>query len=188
MIPVSSAMGMKSSGEMRPELGMLPPQQRLEPHHRVAAQFHHRLVEHPQLVALDGVHQIRLEAQPVVIGAVGRRIEDLVAVAAGRLGPVHGHVGVAQQVLGRPRSAGHPDTGRHRDVAPADGERVAQGLEDAPGHPLAAVGLAHGEDGELVAPQPGQGVVAPQGGRQPPGHGHQQLVARARGPGCRSPS
>ena len=62
------------------------------------AEVHDRLVEDPQLVALERPAQLVLGAQPAQDALAQHVVEELVAAAAALLGPVHGHVGVADQV------------------------------------------------------------------------------------------
>jgi hypothetical protein len=59
------------------------------------------------------------------------------------------------------------------------GEGGPHRLQDAAGDPdrdLVAGGLLE-QDGELVAAQAGDGVLAAHAGLEPAGHGHQQVVA-----------
>jgi hypothetical protein len=94
------------------------------------------------------------------------RVVALVAAAPGRLGPVHGQVGVAQQVVGPLDVALHPGDAHaaaHVQLAPIDHERPGQPLQDALGH-LGDVDVVAGvldEHGELVAAEAGHGVAGP---------------------------
>ena len=83
-------------------LGMLPAHERLEADRALGRERDDRLVDEPQLVALEGPPQVGLELEHGHRPRVHGVVEDLVAVAPLRLGPVHRGVGVAQQVLRTP--------------------------------------------------------------------------------------
>ena len=113
---------------------------------------------------------------------VHRLGEDAEAVAAGRLGAVHGDVGLAQQLGGLGDLLG----GEHRADADSD-PRLAvaddEGLADDVDDPLAQaadVGLALGadlDDGEFVAADAGDGVGLAQQRAQPLADFLDELVA-----------
>ena len=104
IIPVSSATGMKSDGQHDPVTLAVPPQERLGAHHPAVGESHDRLVEQLELVALDGLAQGGLEVEPGGDALLQLVAEQLDAGPPEILGPVHGGVGVAQQLLGGRRS------------------------------------------------------------------------------------
>ena len=73
---------------------MVPPHQGLDAGHDAGAEVDDRLVEHPQLVALDGPVQRALGLE--VRDGLGPHggVEELAPGPALLLGPVHGGVGV----------------------------------------------------------------------------------------------
>src|SRR5215211_3104732 len=81
-------------------VGMVPADQRLHPGQAAAGQLDHRLVADRELLADDGPAQGRLEVEALHGPGVHGRVEHPDPGPAGRLGRVHGHVGVAQQPLG----------------------------------------------------------------------------------------
>jgi len=115
----------------------------------------------------DRLSQLGLDPQEGHHAAVHRLVEHLVAAAAGRLGPVHRRVGVAQDLF---RSLiarvgeRHPDAGRGEDLATADQELLADQILDALGHPgrvARALDVVE-EDHELVSTETGHRVARPQ--------------------------
>ena len=110
-----------------------------------------------------------------------RGVEHGVAALAVGLRAVHRDVGVAHHLLrrglrGRERD---PDRGADEQLAPVDHERRLQAVQDALGDDrgLARVADVVEQERELVAGEPGDGVVRPQRGLQPSRHRLQQLVA-----------
>ena len=95
---------------------MLPAQQSLDPDHRHVRQVEDRLVVQEELVGADRRLQIHLELVAAVHGVVHLGLEEHVAVLAGLLGRVQGHVGVAEQLFGScpARPARDADGGRDR--------------------------------------------------------------------------
>ncbi len=118
---------------------------------------------HPQLPALDRPPQIGFQLQAGHHEAVHDAVEHHVAGAPRGLGPVHGGVGVAQQIL-RPlvlrRVDGDADRGGDEDLVAAEIDGGRQAVVDALGHAhgVADVAPAFEQDGELVAAHPGDGV------------------------------
>jgi hypothetical protein len=109
-----------------------------------------------QLVAVGHMAQLGLQLQALEHVLVHVGPEQLVAVLAPGLGRVHGHIRVAEQLVGLvgARPAGnHAEAGLDGDGAAVEAERLVQGVE----HPGGDVGRA-------------------QAALQPPGRGHQQLV------------
>ena len=154
--PVSSAIGMKSAGETRPRVGMVPADQRLERADAVVLEVEQRLVIELELAALDREAQVGFELAALPAPAVEALLEESVGAAPGFLGAVEREVGVAQQVVGvaavRGRD-GDADAGRRRELVAVDDERLGHGLEDPAGEPVDRVAvLADGlEHDELVA-------------------------------------
>ncbi len=103
-------------------------------------------------------------------------------VAAGVLGPVHGHVGLSQQV-GRIDGVGPGQRDAHAHADPVRASLDAHGLVEGRPHTLGdcahvlGLGQLRAEHHELVAADPGQGVLGAHGCPDAPRHGHQQLVA-----------
>jgi len=94
-----------------------------------------------------------------VSGAHVVRVE-LVVVLAQFLGPVHGHVGIAQQgvrILAVVGEDGDADAGGDEQFMAVDMERLGQGLQQFLGHGSDAVLVVHivEQDGELVAAEAG---------------------------------
>ena len=182
MRPVSSASGTNSIGGTRPALGVLPADQRLEADQRAVVEVDHRLVVHAQLAALDGAVQRVAGAQVVDRAVVLARVEQLGAVAAEVLGPVHRGVGVAQQRLGRVGRAARQrdaDAGGHEHLAFHERDRSRDRLGQPFGHQLGGLlaGDVVAQDGELVAAEAGDDVGRAHGRAQPVGHRDQQAVA-----------
>ena len=110
-------------------------------------------------------------------------VEHLVARLAQRLGPVHGDVGVAQQLFGRGADpGGDAEAGLGvNQVFPvgAERKRLAEGFEDALGDQLRPGRQRDpvGDDYELIAPQAPQRVGLADHALQSFGHRAEQLVA-----------
>ena len=109
-------------------------------------------------------------------------VEQLVAVLAPGLGRVHGHVGVAEQLLGLVGAGppgGHAQAGLDRDGAAVEAERLVQGVEHPAGDRRRRLGVGDPlqQHRELVAAQAGRGVGRAQAALEPPGGRDQQLVA-----------
>ena len=115
---------------------MAPADQRLEARHLARFQMHDGLVLEKQLAPLDGAVQIGLELHQVDSLVVHGVIEHGVARLAGVLGPVHGDVGVAQQLLRLAVVAARKsdtDTRAGEDVVLIHRERLRQGTLDTGG-------------------------------------------------------
>ena len=107
----------------------------------------------------------------------------LEGVAAEVLGPVHGLVGPAEQlVIGIAMLGGHGDAdgGRCFHLLPEDDEGLAHRLERALGQLIDGqlVDQSRQEDGELVPAHPGHGVLAADGVHQPLADLLDEVVAR----------
>ena len=100
MRPVSSAMEMNASGITSPRVGVAPAHQRLEGGEPTGA-VDNRLVVELELVALDGVAELRLRRPAGHGPLVHLRIEHAGAALARLLGLVERGVGVAQHLVGR---------------------------------------------------------------------------------------
>jgi hypothetical protein len=81
-------------------LGVVPADLRLQPGQPAAGQLDHRLVADGELLADDGPAQRRLEVEALHGPGVHGRVEPPDPGPAGRLGRVHGHVGVPREPLG----------------------------------------------------------------------------------------
>ena len=100
------------------------------------------------------------------------RLEHLVAALPGRLGRVHGHVGVSQQLVGRlavERRERDPDAHVREHLLAADEEGRTQDGEGPLGDLDRHLGVRAfvEQDGELVATQAGHRVARPHTRAQP---------------------
>ena len=111
-------------------------------------------------------------------------VEELAAVPAPLLGPVHGGVGVAQEALGRAAGAASatamPTLAPRKTSWPSVSDRLPQHLGDALGEactpgPVGVLVLA--DDHELVAAEAGHRVVAADDAPEPFGHRDEERVA-----------
>ncbi len=97
-----------------------------------------------------------------------------------RLGPVHGRIGIAQEVVGRRpgRRVHEPHARAGGDLAAVDSDRGGQGARNPRhGHVrVARGGQPLKQHGELVAAEPRHGVAAARGAPEPLGHHAQQPV------------
>ena len=161
---------------------MVPADQRLEAGELVRGKARDRLIEHRDLPLLERLAEIAFERQPAVVLAAHRGGEDLDAVGAGALGPEHGDLAFAQQIL---RRRLHPvidhdaDRGGEHDLLAADLHRRAQRAAHAlgkSGH-LARIGLGDHENGELVAAETGERVLRIEMAGEPAAKGQQHAVA-----------
>ena len=122
MVPVSSAMGMKTSGISMPRCRVLPSRQHLETDRLAGLEVDERLVIGDDLAGGDGAPDLAPRARPLLQLLVQAAIEEAVAAAALGLGPIHRHVGLAQRGLHRRRVAlGHAA----RSVSPEPRAQVA---------------------------------------------------------------
>ena len=151
---------------------MRPARQRLDADNAVARGVHDRLIGGADSVVLDGVEQVAFEQFAAGQVGVHRRVIDAGAVAAFVLGAIERHVGIAQNVGGIAGAAvddGNADRGADDDVVAADRIGRAERIDDAAGDSLqrVGIGLAGGDDGELVAAEPGDQIVAAHDAAQP---------------------
>jgi hypothetical protein len=133
------------------------------------------LVVQEQLALVQGPAQVGLQLDPGHQLGVHLRVVAGKAALAGRLGPVHGQVGVAQ-LVGAVDVAVHAGDAHaaapHVQLAAVDHERLAEALQDPLGH-LGHVDVVAGvldEHGELVPAEAGHGVAGPHAGVEPLGH------------------
>ena len=161
----------------------MPAHQGLDAGDGARGRGHHGLVVGLELVGVERPSQRGLQVEALDRAAAhGLDVEHPGASCPSRLGLVHGHVGVVQDVVGRALLRRHADAdadaGHH--LAPAgQGDGGAQRLLDAGGHHL---GVPHVDDVlqqhcELVAAEAGQGVARAQGRGDALGDGHEQTVA-----------
>ena len=161
-----------------------PTQERLDPAHHHGVKLEDGLVEQEELAVRQSRVQVGLEGEAVDGGRLHLGLEQHAAVLAHCLGPVQGHVGVAEQLLGRLAvTRGDADAGGHRDgqaLVALEGEGLVEGPPNALGHQEWAVrqGSALGQDHELVSAEAPYGVAGAQHARQACGHRGQQLVPR----------
>ena len=165
------------------ELGMIPARQRLEAGDGAILQPHDRLVQHLDLLALDGAAQFRFHGQPVGLARAHRRLEDFDAVAADALGVIHREFGVLEHLLGAVRLAfgeRQADRGGEEDFAVVEGDRRAQacGACVSAKATMRAGSLSDIRiSGELVARQPRQRVLRLEQPGQPARDGEQDRIA-----------
>ena len=151
---------------------------------QTGAQRVDRLVGDPQLVAVQRPPQVALQLHAPGDQPVHVAVEADVAALALGLGRVHGGVGVAEQVTGvlpAHRHGGDADAGPRVERAPAQAEGLGQRRQDALGgaHRLHLVVDVLEQHGELVAPQPADGVPRSQAAAQALADQDQELVADA---------
>ena len=118
---------------------------------------------HLEVVVVDGVAQVVLEAEPVELARVHVGIEQLVARLAARLRVIHGGVGVAHDLVGvvvLGAAEGDADARGGEHFAPADRKRRAQRVLNAErdGVGLLLVAELVQENRELVSAEPGERV------------------------------
>ena len=159
---------------------MLPADQRFGADHFARLKLHDRLVVDDELLAFDGAPQFRLQAESGYDGVVHRRFEDLESGLALRLGGVHRHVGVAQQLIGGVAvlADGDADAGADVDLLAQNPEGSPKGdsnsLRDAGRG--GDVGVLE-QDGELVAAEAGGRVLGAQRRSDSVGRLDQHVVA-----------
>ena len=164
-------------------LGVVPAHERLDRRDPAAGQVDGRLVVDHELVALERLLELGLQLEALERGEVHVRLEELVAALAAALGDVHGHVRVAQQLLGSLAGSagarGDADARVHEGALPVDLERRAQRLDHAVGHAgrLGGVGHVLEQDRELVAAESRGGVAAAQAVVDALGDRHEQVIA-----------
>ena len=157
-------------GRDRPEVRVVPAQQRLDTAHLSRGQVHDRLVDHEELrqVGLrDLLLELHLLGRVVTLGA--RDQHDPALVAGLRL--VERDVRVGQQRLGalvvRVVGEDDADAGAHVEAAAAHRDRLLDGLDQPVGDGPQVSGRAVHEVGELVAAEPRDGVAAAHQAGQP---------------------
>ncbi len=131
-----------------------------------------RLIEDPEFVAGKRAPKVVFEAERRDDLAVHCVVEDCEAVAAHRFGPVHGGVGIAQEIFGAlvlrvpQRNA---DADRGEDLGPAEIEGNPELFLDAlGGHRSASDVLdVFDQDHEFVAPEPRHRISRAAGGFDP---------------------
>ena len=163
-------------------LGVRPAQQGLELDHLGVDQTHHRLVVQLQFAARQRLAQVLGQRQMALRLLLQGGGEVAEAVAAQRLGLVHGLVGVLHQVahfaavVGEQRDA---DRGADEDSLALQFEGLAQQVEQLLRHRLGLLGLfeRRQQHGELVATQARAGVTGTQGAADAFGGQLQQAVA-----------
>lgn len=115
---------------------VLPAHQGFHPADATGGQLHARLVVHAQLASLDAVAQLAEQPETVDRRVDACAVVNLPAVAAARLGPVHGDVGPPDELFGRVvRSvgSGRPDAGGGDDPESLDEDGSVQHIEQTLG-------------------------------------------------------
>ena len=137
-----------------------------------------------ELAAVDRMAQAVLQRQPLQRAAVHGRREELVGVAPGILGSVHGVIRVLQQRLGGVAVVGEegdPDAGRDEKLVSLNADRTGDPFQNLLSDLRCVLVLleTRQQNGELIAAHPGDAVFLAERGLQPYGHGFQQLIAQA---------
>ena len=186
MAPVSSARGTKRSGARMPRRACSQRTSASKPCDPAAGQVDDRLVGQVQLAPVGGTPQVVLQVQPFQRRRPHGRVEQRPASPPGRLGLVHGDVGVAEQ--GRWASSSGSATATPM-LAPTTSERPATDTGAASAASTrSAMALASAvmsatsspagdQHGELVSAQAGHGVGRADRGPHPGGDDAQQVVA-----------
>ena len=160
---------------------VVPADQRLDADDPAAGEHDDRLVGDGQVAAADASAELRRQRVAFDDRAVHRRIEDLRPALAVRLGAVHRHVGVAQDLVDRGARPGRGDAGAAADddLGAVDLERQLERGDDpmGDGQRLRDRRAADREQRELVAAEAGDHVARPELFGDPFGDGDEQLVA-----------
>ncbi len=162
---------------------VVPAQQRLERPEPPGPELHHRLVEEPELIALERVSEVGEHLQPRLRPGPHRDVEELVVRRASGLGVVHGDVGVPEQILralvGRLPER-RPDARRDEELPPQQHHRRSERPLDPASRALDIGGAGDllEQHRELVPAEPRHQVAGTTGLPEPRGDLHQQAVAR----------
>ncbi len=107
---------------------MVPAHQRLDTEQLAVRQVDDRLELEEELVALERAADVLLEPQALAQFLLHLRLEHDEAALAGRLGVVHGNVGVSQQLLGVVvlLRVGDTDARGHVGVGPVEDQRLLE--------------------------------------------------------------
>ncbi len=160
-------------GRQQTVLGVLPPHERFEPADRSVNGSNDGLVEQPKLAVVDGGTQLGLGHQRprVPSGVYGcRHVVADELVTAGCLRPIHGRVGLAQNLVGR-----HGLAVDHESDRGADGNLDVTEVHRVPKHvgePFGGllsdliVRQSFADDDELVAAESGDRIARSAGPAQ----------------------
>ncbi len=184
MSPVSSATGMNVAGLSRPELGVIPADQRLTADDARCVRIDQRLELEPQLAATRRQTQADLEREALDDLGVHALVVDRQRSSAVFLHVVHRRVGVRGERLGVGAVVGkHGAADAHADAdfAVAQRDRRADRTDEARDDLLDLAGRtdASQQDDELVAARPRDEVAVPERMLQTDADLAQNLVARA---------
>ena len=146
---------------------MVPAEQRLDACHRAGHDVHLRLVLEDQLVALDGAAQVVGECEALGDPDLQFVGVELVVVAAVRFRLVHRGVGLLQQRLGvgiPEWVEGCADAGGHEDLGARERNAHGEFAQQLVEHHLELFDARQilDQDGELIAAQAPDGVLAAQ--------------------------
>ena len=126
---MKSARAMKSFGMTQTELGTLPAQERLHPHHPPRRQLQAGLIVERHLALFEGPAQALLERAPLEGLLRHRRREQLEVVSSALLGAVHRGVGAPhERLLGLSvlRVEGDAAARGHPHLVPVDREGLPE--------------------------------------------------------------
>ena len=180
--PVSSAIGMKSAGEINAALGMMPADKRLAAGDLTGFDVDDRLVIDLELAVDDGLAKLEFEFAARLDTGVHGDFEEAVAAAAIGLGAIEGEIRILHDdvrrvaVGGRQRDA---DADADDDLSTVEIVRRADDLDETRRHggDVFRLGLRHLDDGEFVTAQAGDDVFIADAGAHPPGSRLQQEIA-----------
>ena len=164
-----------------------PAQQHLGTRHAVVSQHQLRLEHQLQLLARDGLAQLALQLQALVDGNLHLRGEEMQGIAPGMLGPVHGGIGLLENVRGllqAQRVQGDADTGADRQLMAVDQATAVQAAQQFLAHCCGLLGnrlrfmaQRFEQHHELVTAETRQGIFSAQLTSQACGHFDQKGIA-----------
>ncbi len=161
---------------------MAPAQQRLDGDDAPGLQIALRLIMHGKLIGREALAQLALQQAGAPRDQVHLRRKETAAVAAVRLGAVHGQLGVLEQpvgVLTVRREHGDADARAGVHLLAPGIERLAEAVDHPARQRARIVGAAHAglQDREFVAPEPRDRPGVVHAALQPRGHRAKQQIA-----------
>ena len=173
---------MNVAGGTKPRVGCCRARKGLHAHDLFAGEVDDRLVVHLEVPVLDRPAKVGLEIETVEQALVHRILEDHEGGFSGVLAPVHGHLRVAENLLGVGlvrAGDGNTEAQRHGHLGLGQLDRLADLLEDPDRGPF---GFCHPagvleEHGELVAVEARDRVAGANGSQDPHPDFDQEAVA-----------